>query len=180
MNNINDYQKDMNTAYYYGVPGIIASGSVWLLAGLVALLHSANVGIATLIVGGTLIFPLSVLLCKALGRSGKHQKGNPLAPLAIEGTLWMLFSIPIAIGAAFYRPEWFFPAMMFVIGGRYLTFNTLYGNRIFWLFGGVLFAAAWLLLALQVPVYAGGLTGGMIELVFAFIIFMQSKKSSAD
>ncbi|UTF61826.1 hypothetical protein [Gilvimarinus sp. DA14] len=179
MNTVEDYQKDMNTGYYYGVPGVIASGSVWLLAGIVAFVHSANIGIATLVLGGTLIFPLSVLLCKALGRSGKHQPGNPLAPLAIEGTLWMLFSIPIAIGAAFYRPEWFFPAMMFVIGGRYLTFNTLYGNRVFWLFGVVLFAAGWLLLALQAPVYAGGIAGGAIELVFALLILLKAKAPAA-
>lgn len=179
MDSIEAAQKDMNSAYYYGVPGILVSGSVWLLASAVAFLHSANAGIATLVVAGTVIFPLSVLLCKAVGRSGKHAKGNPLAPLAIEGTVWMLFSIPIAIGAAFYRPEWFFPTMMFVIGGRYLTFNTLYGNRVFWFFGVVLFAAGWLLLALQAPVYAGGIAGGAIELVFALLILLKSKAPAA-
>uniref|UniRef100_UPI0031398347 DUF7010 family protein n=1 Tax=Marinimicrobium sp. C2-29 TaxID=3139825 RepID=UPI0031398347 len=163
----------MNNAYYFGIPGIISSGSIWLLAGMVSLLHSPNAGVATLIFGGTLIFPISVLLCKALGRSGKHSKGNPLAPLAIEGTLWMLLSIPVALGAAFYKLEWFFPAMLLVIGGRYLTFNTMYGNRVFWTFGASLVATAFILVVLDAPVYVGGLAGGIIELFFTAVLFVR-------
>lgn len=176
MNSIIEFQNDMNNAYYYGVPGIISSGSIWLLASMVSLLHSPNSGIATLIFGGMLIFPLSVLLCKLLGRSGKHKKENLLAPLAIEGTFWMLFSIPIAVAAAFYKPEWFFPAMLLVIGGRYLTFNTIYGNRLFWLFGISLVASSIVLIMLNAPVYVGGLTGGLIEFTFALLIFIRARK----
>lgn len=173
MGSVADFQKDMNNAYYFGIPGIISSGSIWLLAGLVSLFHSSHAGIATLIFGGTLIFPISVVLCKVLGRSGKHSKGNPLGPLAIEGTLWMLLSIPIALGAAFYKLEWFFPAMLLVIGGRYLTFNTIYGNRVFWVFGASLVTAAFILVILDTPVYVGGLAGGIIELLFAVVIFVR-------
>jgi hypothetical protein len=178
MSSIVESQKDMNSAYYYGVPGIISSGSIWLLAGLASLFRSPNSGIATLIFGGTLIFPISVLLCRLLGRSGKHRKGNPLAKLAIESTLWMLFSIPIAVGAAFYKHEWFFPAMLLVIGGRYLTFNTIYGNRVFWLFGISLVASSFGLVMLSAPAYIGGLTGGVIEFTFSLIIIIQIKKSN--
>lgn len=53
-----------------------------------------------------------------------------MAPLALEGTIWLLLAIPVAIGAALYRVEWFFPAMLLVIAGRYLTFSTLYDMRI--------------------------------------------------
>ncbi|MCA9740936.1 MAG: hypothetical protein H6695_17455 [Deferribacteres bacterium] len=178
MNSIQEAQKDMNKAYFFGVPGIISSGSIWLLAGLTALLHSSKAGIATLIIGGTLIFPISVLICKIIGRSGKHKKDNPLAPLAIEGTFWMLLSIPIAIGAAFYNLELFFPAMLLVIGGRYLTFNTIYGNRLFWVFAGFLVVSSIALTILKAPVYAGGIVGGVVEYIFAFAIFLQAKKSN--
>jgi len=170
-----EFQKDMNDAYYFGVPGIIASGSIWLLAGLVSLLQGPFVGIAALVFGGTLIFPVSVLLCKLLGRSGKHQKDNPLASLAIEGTVWMLLSIPIAVVAGLYKPEWFFPAMLLVIGGRYLTFNTLYGNRVFWLFGASLVVSSSVLVMVDAPVYVGGITGGAIELIFALVVLVQAK-----
>jgi hypothetical protein len=176
MDSIKEAQKDMNEAYCYGVPGIVVSGTVWLLAGITALLVEAKIGIAALVLGGTLIFPISVLICKVLGRSGKHSSGNPLAPLAMEGTIWMLFSIPIAIGAAFTSLNWFFPAMLLVIGGRYLTFNTIYGSRAYWAFGVALAVAAILIVALRAPVYIGGLAGGIFELVFAVIVLIQAKK----
>jgi len=175
MHSMVEFQKDMNEAYYDGAPGILSSGAVWLLAGAVSFFGSSSAGIITLIFGGTLIFPLSLLLCKLLGRSGKHKKENPLGLLAMEGTFWMLLSIPIAAATIFHKPEWFFPAMLLIIGGRYLTFNTIYGNRIFWLFGASLAASSVILVMLSAPVYVGGLTGGFIELIYALVIFARSK-----
>lgn len=171
MLSITDAQKDMSDAYLNGVPGIVTSGTIWLIAGIVALLISPTAAISTLVFGGMAIFPISVLLCKLAGRSGKHQSDNPLAALANEGTVWMLLSIPIAIGAAFYRYEWFFPAMLLVIAGRYLTFQTLYGNKLFWLFAAALATAGIVSLMNNAPVFVGALLGGGIEWLFAAIIF---------
>lgn len=170
---VTEAQADMKQAYFWGIPGVMCSGTVWLIAGLVALLYTPFNGILTLIFGGILIFPASVLVCKLIGASGKHHKSNPLAPLAIEGTFWMLLSIPIAVAASMYKIELFFPAMMLVIAGRYLTFSTLYGMRIFWLFAVVLIAGSGLLVATQVPVFQGALLGGFIEVVFAALIFFK-------
>ena len=172
MKTILDAQHDMRTAYFYGVPGIITSGSVWLIAGVVAYSIDSLTGILTLVFGGMFIFPISVVLCKVFGRSGKHEKDNPLAPLAIEGTFWMLLSIPVAAGAAFYKLEWFFPAMILVIAGRYLTFSTIYGMRLYWVFGAVLVLSALGLLILNAPVYLSAITGGVVELLFALLIFI--------
>lgn len=180
MESIKSAQQDMRQAYYWGIAGVVASGSAWVIAGIVALVVSPIAGIVTLIVGGTLIFPSSVLLCKLLGRSGKHQRANPLAPLAIEGTLWMLFSIPIAVAAAYYSQSLFFPAMMLVIGGRYLTFTTLYGMKVYWLFGATLLLAGMLAAVAQAPVYAGALLGGVIEWVFAAIIALRYVRNSSQ
>lgn len=177
MMTIIDAQRDMRKAYFDGAPGVVASGCAWLLAGVVALVFSAFNGMLTLIFAGMLIFPVSVVLCKLLGRTGKHQKGNPLAPLAIEGTFWMLLLIPVAVAVSLYKLEWFFPAMIMVIAGRYLTFSTLYGLRIFWAFSGVLVLAAVGLVALNAPVYAGALAGGLIEWAFALVIFRVPAKT---
>lgn len=155
----------MRVAYCFGIPGVVASGSVWLSAGLIALLFTPLAGMITLIAGGMLIFPMSVMLCKAFGCTGQHQKSNPLAPLAIEGTLWMLLSIPIAVAVALSTPEWFFPAMLVIIGGRYLSFHTLYGLRIYWGLGAALALAALLLVLTDVPPFVGGLSGGLLELL---------------
>ena len=180
MNSILEAQKDMREAYANGIPGVLSSGSVWVIAGVVALLANPVSGILTLVFGGTLIFPLSVILCKIIGRTGKHSKNNPLAPLALEGTFWMLLSIPIAGGAAFYKLEWFFPAMILVIAGRYLTFSTIYGLRIFWFFGVALMLCSFTIVILNAPVFIGAFSGGVVELVFALIIFKFTQKTESN
>jgi len=173
---IPDAQKDMQEAYYGGATGAVTSATAWLVAALVANFVSPKAGILTLIFGGMLIFPVSVVLCKIIGRSGKHCKENPLGSLALEGTVWMLFSIPLAIGAAFYRIELFFPAMLLVIGGRYLTFTTLYGMKIYWLFGATLAISSVPLVVLGAPPSAGAFTGAIIEYAYGITIFAVYKK----
>lgn len=170
----------MREAYYCGAPGVISSGTSWLVAGVVSFMVSAKVGILTLIFGGMIIFPVSIVFCKLIGVSGKHKKGNPLAPLAIEGTFWMLLSIPIAVGAAFYRIEWFFPAMLFVIAGRYLTFSTLYGRRLYWIFAVTLVASGWVLLGTNASAFSGAFTGAIIEYCFGAAIFVVYKREQPD
>lgn len=180
MNSIIDAQKDMRDAYYGGAPGVITSGTAWLIAGLVAFLLSPKAGILALIIGGMFIFPVSVVFCKLMGASGTLKKENPLAPLALEGTFWMLLSIPIAVGCAFYRIEWFFPAMLFVIGGRYLTFSTLYGVRIYWVFAVSLVAMGWALLATNTPTYLGAFSGAFIEYSFGVALFVTYKREQLN
>lgn len=167
MDSILEAQADMRQAYLNGAPGAISSGSIWVLAGVVAYMVSPMSGILTLVIGGMFIFPFSLLIGKLLGCRGKHNKSNPLAPLAMENTFWMLLSIPIALVLAIYKQEYFFPAMMLVIGGRYLTFCTLYGLKIYYALAITLVVFAILVLAIKAPMFVGGLTGGVIELVFA-------------
>jgi hypothetical protein len=168
-------QADMRRGYYGGAPGILASGSVWLTAGLASILASDMVAILSLLIGGALIHPLAMLGSRLLGRSGAHSKGNPLALLAIESTLWMFAGIAIAFAMHILRLEWFFPAMLLVIGGRYLTFQTLYGLRIYWLFGATLCAAGLALALNRSPVALSALTGAGIELIFAVATFVRMR-----
>src|SRR5690606_8764441 len=177
MDSIKDAQKDMRTAYFDSFPGILASGLVWLTSGFMALMVSPKAGMLGLVLGGMLIFPLSVLLCKLFGCSGQHDKANPLAPLAFENTFWMLLSIPIAVAVFFYSEPWFYPAMLLIIAGRYLTFNTLYGTRLYYLLAGLLVLSAWLLVQFKAPVYAGGLLGGAVEISFALLMYLRLKNN---
>ncbi len=175
MTSISDAQLDMREGYYGGATGILASATAWLAAGLVALSVNPRAGILTLVIGGMFVFPASLLLCKAIGCTGKLSKGNPLTPLAIAGTIWMILSIPIAVGAAFTTFGWFFPAMLLVIGSRYLTFSTLYGMRIYWIFGAALIAASVVLFLLRAPAFMSALTGALIEYVFGIMIFISHR-----
>ena len=169
----------MRNAYLGGSTGALCSATAWFAAGLATMFHSPKAGIITLLIGGMVIFPASVVLSKILGHTGKHASDNPLAPLAIYGTIWMLVSIPIAIGASLYRIEWFFPAMLLIIGGRYMTFDTLYGNKTYLVFGATLAITAIILSVLQAAPAYGAFGGAVIEYAFGFFVFIQSREGHA-
>jgi hypothetical protein len=89
----------------------------------------------------------------AFGRSGAHTPGNPLAALTLEVTFFFVFAIPLAYAVSRYRAEWFFPAMLLLIGGRYLTFATLYGMRVYWACGATLALVRFLLVVVKAPAW---------------------------
>lgn len=176
---IADAQRDMRFAYLSGAPGILASAAAWLVAGLLATYSTPQRAIVGLFIGGIFIHPIGVMITKALGRPGNHTKGNPLGTLALESTLQMLLCLPLAYTVSRYRVEWFFPAMLLIIGGRYLTFATMYGRRIYWVCGGALAIAAYLLVAMRAPVPMGANAGAAIEAMFGLIVLMAARKSAA-
>jgi hypothetical protein len=168
-------QADMRHAYFGGATGITTSALAWLAAGITAHLVSPRGAIAALFIGGMFIHPAAMLLSKLLGRPGAHTKGNPLAPLAVETTVWLLLGIGVAFLASLQKPEFFFVAMLLTIGGRYFTFATIYGMRVYWLCGGVLAAAGVAAAALNLNTTVIALTGGALELLFAAIVFVRSR-----
>ncbi|MDX2218437.1 MAG: hypothetical protein SF172_05385 [Burkholderiales bacterium] len=169
-------QANMRDAYLSGAPGVLVSGLVWLVAGGVALAVSDKSAVYALLIGGALIHPVGVVVAKLLGSPGQHASGNPLGGLAAEGTFWLLAGIAIAYGMHVLRLEWFFPAMLLLIGGRYLTFQTLYGLRSYWVLGGVLCALGTALALARVPVPVSAFAGGIVEVVFAGWLFSQTKR----
>ena len=173
---IKDAQSDMRHGYIGGAPGLFASAAMWLAAGVVAATGTAKGAVIVLFVGGMLIHPLAVLACKVAGRPGRHAKENTLGALALESTVILLLGVMLALGLAQFRVELFFPAMLLVIGGRYLVFQTLYGRRIYWLCGGVLAAIGLAagMLKLDAPVVA--LAGGFTEAVFGALVLSQQRR----
>lgn len=164
-------QADMRHAYAGGVIGIVVSGTVWLVAGAIAWFRTPAAAVLALLAGGVLIHPVAVVLAKLAGRTGAHAKGNPLGQLAGEATGWMLLGIGLAYVLSRWRIDLFFPVMLLTIGGRYLTFATVYGMRMYWAFGATL-AASGMILATTVTGFAtGAFAGGVIEMVFAALIY---------
>ena len=167
MSELSQVQADMRRGYRSGGPGILASSIAWLCAGLVTLHVSPERGMWALFIGGVLIHPVSVLICKLLGSTGAHSKDNPLGSLAWASTIWLIFSLPLAYGVALYRIEWFFPAMLLIIGGRYLVFASLFGMRLYWALGLSLAVAAYLLSRTAASPVVSALVGAGIEALFA-------------
>ncbi|MEO7976482.1 hypothetical protein [Flavobacterium sp.] len=165
----------MRSGYGYGSIGVFISGLVWLLSGLMVNLYSSHNGIWTLIIGGIFIFPISTLIAKLIGIRGGHDKNNPLGKLAMEGTIWIIMCIPLAYGLSLIKAEWFFQAMIMIIAGRYLTFASIYGMRIYWVLGSILGIASYALFKLEVDAYVSALTGGLVEVLFGAMIYIQYK-----
>lgn len=174
--NFQEAQADLRRAYGDGAPGVLSSGLVWLSAAIVALSQPPRTAMLTLFFGGMLIHPLGLLLCKATGWPAKHQQGNPLAALALESTILMLLAIPLAFAAAQVQETWFFPAMLLIIGGRYLLFSTMYGRRVYWLLGGALAGAGFGLVASKAPLPIGAGAGALIELSFGAWLLVQARR----
>lgn len=160
-------QADMRRGYASGAAGILASGLVWAAAAAICGAHSVQAGIWVLLGGGMLIHPLAIVLCKLLGVRGAHSPGNPLAALAGASTFWLVFCLPLAFGLSLHDPFWFFPAMLLVIGGRYLVFVTLYGMRLYWLLGFALVAAGVAAGILRLPPMLAAAAGSALEIGFA-------------
>jgi len=175
---IDDAQRDMRHGYLHGGPGVLASSLVWLAAAGVALTRSPDASIATLFIGGMFIHPLGVLIAKALRAPGRHTAGNPLGTLALETTIPMVLALPLVFAVSRLNIAWFFPAMLLVIGPRYLNFATLYGMRLYWVLGAALAVAGYALYASGASFAAGAFTGAGIELLFAAIILMGARRTA--
>ncbi len=172
MNDLTLAQRDMRHGYLSGAGGILASSLAWAAAAATAWFVSPAQSVWVLFIGGMLIHPVGILICKVLGACGGHDKANPLGAVAIASTFWLIFSLPLAYVASLQQLEWFFPAMLLIIAGRYLIFATIYGMRLYWALGFTLAAAAIALVYLNAAPLIGAITGSAIELVFAIVAFV--------
>ncbi|MFV8343040.1 DUF7010 family protein [Flavobacterium sp. XS2P39] len=173
-------QTDMRRGYANGSIGVLVSGLMWLISATVMYQYSANQAVWTLLIGGVFIHPVSVLLYKIIGLSGNHTKGNPLGNLGMEGTIFMIMCLPIAFGLSLQYTEWFFQGMLLIIGGRYLTFSSIYGIRLYWFLGAVLGIAAYLLFYNSVQSFGTLLTGSLIEISFGLFMFLSFRRNNKN
>ena len=171
IDSIKEAQTDMRREYRNGATGVLVSGIVWIATAVIMYNSSAKQAIWALLIGGAFIHPVSTLINKVIGINESTSKDNKLVSLALEGTIFMLMTIPVAYGLSQVRVEWFFQGMLLIIGGRYLTFHTVYGNKLYWLLGGLLGASAYYLYASNTPSLVTTLTGGLIEVLFSVVLF---------
>lgn len=176
LQNLDSAQADMRAAYCSGAAGMLASALVWAAAAVIAALVDVQRGVWTLLLGGALIHPLAVLVSRLAGRSGRHARDNPLGGLAAASTAWLVFMLPLAFVVFLVDATWFFPAMLLVIGGRYLVFATLYGLRLYRFAGLALAALAWPLALGRSPPELSAAAGALIEAGFAVALFLRDRR----
>lgn len=177
-------QADMRQAYWHGAFGVLCSALAWAAAAGVAALGKPQQAVWTLLIGGMFIFPASMVMAKLAGRSGMHEKTNPLGRLAMLSTVGLLAGCALALGVATQKLTWFFPTMLLVIGLRYLVFMKVYGLRIYRACGLALAAAGLVLGAVlaapspelkAVGPLLGAATGAVIEALFGFLLLRQGR-----
>lgn len=168
---IAEAQRDVRIVYAGGFHGQLVSGSIWLLAAGASLAVSRPAGILVLLVGGASIFPITTLLLKVGGGPSSLPAGHPMAPLAMQIAFTVPLGLLVAVAAAGYQQDWFFPASMVIVGAHYLPFTFLYGMSLFAALGGLM-ALGGVALALWLPntFSAGGWVAGALLIVFAFLL----------
>jgi hypothetical protein len=133
-------QADSRLAFVGGGPGVIVSGLVWLTAAAVSQHTDVTTAFATLFFGGMLIVPVATLLERQVFRRPPPSKENALAAIGFETVFAMLGCLIAAYLLSPHAPDLVFPVAAIAIGTRYFTFSTLYGNRLYFILGGVIAA----------------------------------------
>jgi hypothetical protein len=165
-----DAQREVRTTFVGGLWGQMASAVVWLLSAALATWSTPRAAMTALVAGGFFIFPMTQLMLRMSSRKASLSRENPLGGLAMQ----IAFTVPICmlllVPVAMFRLNWFYPAMMIIVGAHYLPFVFLYGMRMFFLLSGAL-AGSGVVIALYFSrsFSIGGWIGGVLLLVFACI-----------
>jgi hypothetical protein len=167
---ISEAQKEMRTRFNGGFYGQLVSGVLWLFSASLATWNSPRAGIIMLVVGGFFIFPLTELLVRVGGVKGSLSADNSLRELGMQVAFVLPASMPLLVPVGLYRLNWFYPAMMVLLGAHYLPFTFLYGMRHFAVLaallvgGGIVTALYW-----STSFSVGAWLTGATLLAFAFV-----------
>ncbi len=171
-------QSDMQDSFIFGAPGVLVSGMVWVTAGIVAMFNGFQASIIFFFFAGMSIYPLSALISRVIHKSQTNTKDNPLAKLAMEGTVLLFVGLFLAYTFARSDTVLFYPIMLLIIGARYLTFQTIYGLKTYWVLGGVLLALGACMIAVYpTPPHLAAIFGGVTEIIFSAYLFRIFKKN---
>ena len=167
---IYDDQREMRSAFLGGFAGQMVSGIIWLISAAISSFIHPNYGMAFLFFGSMGIFPLTQLTLRLIGRTAMVSEENGLWALGSQTA----FTVPVnflLVGAIIlYRPMWFFPAAMIVVGSHYLPFITLYGMKMFGILAAILILGGAGLGLYGPELFSlGGWFTGLVLITFAFL-----------
>lgn len=174
-------QREVRACYAGGFWGQLIASLIWLLGAALGTWSTPKTAILTVVVAGFFLFPLTRLAVSLSGTGGLIRKENPFNRLGMQVALVLPFSMLLLVPVAEYRLNWFFPALMILLGAHYLPFATLYGMRMFLALGGALMA-----LGVVAALYfshsfsVGAWSAGVTLLVFAFVGRAASRQRSSS
>ena len=165
-----DAQREVRTVFAGGFVGQAVSSGIWLISAALATWMSPRLGIIALVFGGALIFPITQAVLRASGRPSSLSASNPLGQLAMQVAFTIPATLPVIAGAALYRLNWFYPALMIVVGAHYFPFVFLYGMKMFWVLGGLMVAGGAVIgMYASTSFTLGGWVTAVLLVIFAFV-----------
>ena len=167
---VQDAQREVRTVFVGGFWGQLVSSTIWLVSAALGTWVGPRAAIFALVLGGVFIFPITQLLLRLTGGPASLRSGNPLGNLAMQIAFTLPMSMLLLVPVTVFRLNWFYPALMILVGAHYLPFDFLYGMRMFVPLCAI-FVAGGLAIALYVPgaFSFGGWIGGLTLFVFVWI-----------
>ncbi len=167
---VQDAQREVRTVFVGGFLGQLVSSALWLASAALGTWISPRAAIFALVLSGFFIFPITQLILRSSGRPASLPGSNPLGNLAMQIAFTLPLSMLLLVPVTAFRLNWFFPALMILVGAHYLPFTFLYGMRMFIPLCAVLVGGG-TVIALYFPgsFSLGGWIGGATLFIFAWI-----------
>ena len=167
---VQDAQREMRFVYIGGFWGQLVSSVIWLVSATLGTWVSPRASILTVVIGGFFIFPLTHMLLRLSPRRASVSTENPFTSLGMQVAFVLPLSMLLLMPVGLYRLNWFFPALMVLVGAHYLPFATLYGMRMFLFLAGILIATGVVIAVCFAETFSlGSWIGGLALFVFAWI-----------
>ena len=167
---ITEAQREVRFVFLGGFIGQLVAGIIWALSAAVSTWGAPQWGMAVLFFVSMLLFPLTQLILKLMGRPAKLSAENSLGQLATQVAFTVPIGFILVFAATLYQQNWFYPASMIVVGAHYLPFIFLYGMPHFGVLAGVLIFGGVGIGLYGPDVFSlGGWVTAVILVAFAFV-----------
>ena len=167
---IRDAQRESRSVYIGGFVGQLVTSVIWLVSAALGTWVTPKASILAIVIAGFFIFPLTQLFLRLSGRRASLSKGNPFHWLGMQVAFVLPFSMLLLVPVGYFRLNWFFPALLVLVGAHYLPFATLFGMRMFLFLAGILIALGVVIaLYFSASFSVGAWGGGVVLFVFAWI-----------
>ena len=135
-----DAQREVRSVYIGGFWGQLVTSVIWLASATLGTWVTPKASIVTVVIGGFFIFPITQVLLRLSGHRASVSRENPFNSLAMQVAFVLPLSMLLLVPVGLYRLNWFFPALIVLVGAHYLPFASLYGMRMFMFLSAILVA----------------------------------------
>jgi hypothetical protein len=137
---IQDAQREVRSVYVGGFWGQLVASVIWMMSAALGTWVTPKASILTIVIGGFFIFPVTQMLLRLSGHRASLSRENPFNSLAMQVAFVLPLSMLLLVPVGLYRLNWFFPALIVLVGAHYLPFASLYGTRMFLFLSAILVA----------------------------------------